>query len=124
MNKRNLFVRISLNDQVLFIKRLATLIRAGIPIVSALNMLKKQSKSKTLSRILTQVISDVESGQYLATALGKFRRAFGELAINIIEIGEISGTLGDNLDHLAQELKKRQVLRRKIVSASVYPIFI
>ena len=75
-------------------------------------------------KILEQVSRDVENGQYLATSLGRFRRIFGELTINIIEIGEISGTLGDNLDYLATELKKKQALRRKVVSAAVYPIFI
>jgi type IV pilus assembly protein PilC len=121
---RQYFMRISLQEQVLFIKRLATLIRAGVPLLTSLLMLQKQTKSKTMIKILDQVSKDVENGQYLATSLGRFRKIFGELTINIIEIGEVSGTLGENLDHLAMELKKKQILRRKVVSAAVYPIFI
>lgn len=113
-----------LKNQILFIKQLAILIRAGVPLLSSLHMLKKQSRSGTLTTILNCVIGDVENGQYLGTALGKFKNIFGELTINIIAVGEISGNLSDNLDHLALSLKKKQALLRKIISASVYPIFI
>ncbi len=118
------FMRLSLKEKITFIKQLSILIRAGVPILSSLHMLKKQSKSKIMRTIMTQVISDVENGQYLATALGKFKNIFGELTINIIAIGEISGNLSNNLSHLAVTLKKQQVLRRKVISASVYPVFI
>lgn len=122
--KRQFFMRLSLRDQILFIKQLAILIRAGVPLFSALHMLKKQSRTRTMKKIMDQIIRDVENGQYLATAMGKFKKIFGELTINIIAVGEISGNLSNNLDHLALSLKKRQTLRRKIISASVYPIFI
>lgn len=120
----NVFMRLSLRNRILFIKQLSILMRAGVPLFSSLLMLKKQSKSKTMVRIMEQVIKDVENGQYLATAMGRFKKIFGELTINIIAIGEISGTLSNNLDHLALTLKKEQALRRKVIGASVYPIFI
>ena len=122
--KKHLFMRLSLRDQILLIKQLSILMRAGVPLLSSLRMLKKQSKSRTIHIIMDQVIRDVENGQYLATTLGKFKKIFGELTINIIAVGEISGNLSNNLDHLAATLKKKQSLRRKVVSASVYPIFI
>src|SRR5947207_2206183 len=106
--KKPLFLRLSLKDRILFFKRLATLIKSGMPLLTALSMLKKQTKSKAQKLILNSISEDVENGQYLATSLGKFRKVFGELAINIVEVGEISGTLGENLDYLAEELKKYQ----------------
>jgi type IV pilus assembly protein PilC len=121
---KQFFMGISLKDRILFIKQLSILIRAGVPLFSSLTMIKDQSKSKSMISVMNQVIRDVENGQYLATALGKFKKIFGELTINIIAIGEISGTLSNNLDHLAITLKKQQSLRRKIISASVYPLFI
>ncbi len=121
---RTAFMRLSLKEQIIFIKRLSVLIRAGTPLLVSLQMLKRQTRSKTLLKILDQVTSDVENGQYLATSLAKFRKIFGEFAINIIEIGEISGTLSENLDYLAAELKKSQSLRRKVISSLVYPVFI
>ncbi len=122
--KRQFFASISLKNRIMFIKQMSVLIRAGVPLLSSLYMLQKQSKSKSVNKIIGQIIKDVENGQYLATALGKFRKIFGELTINIISIGEISGTLSDNLDHLVATLKKQQSLKRKVISASVYPIFI
>lgn len=117
-------MRLSLRDRITLIKQLAILMRAGVPLFSSLNMLRKQTRSRTLARIMDQVILDVENGQYLATTLGKFKKVFGDLTINIIAVGEISGNLSDNLDHLVLSLKKQQALQRKVVSASVYPIFI
>lgn len=122
--KKQWFMRLSLRSQILFIKQLSILMRAGVPIFKSLIMLKKQSKSKTIFHILDYVIKDIENGQYLSNSLGKFKKMFGELTINIIAVGEISGNLSDNLDHLALTLKKKQTLRRKIVGASVYPVFI
>ncbi|MEK7664225.1 MAG: type II secretion system F family protein [Patescibacteria group bacterium] len=119
-----LFLRLSLRDKILFFKQLSILMRAGIPLFSSLKMLKDQARSSSMAKIVKQVILDVENGQYLATAIGKFRKVFGDLAVNIIAVGEISGTLSDNLDHLAAALKKQQSLRQKIISASVYPVFI
>jgi type IV pilus assembly protein PilC len=122
--KKPLFMWFSLKERITFIKQLSILIRAGIPILAALRMLQQQSKSKTFTTLINQVIEAVENGQYLATALAKFKRLFGELTINIISIGEISGNLSSNLDHLAITLKKQQTLHRKVMGAAVYPIFI
>jgi len=117
-------MRLSLREQILFIKQLSIIIRSGIPLLTALNMVNEQSKSKTMKKIIDQVIKDVENGQYLATTLAKFNKCFGELTINIIAIGEISGNLSGNLEHIAVSLKKRRALRSKVISAAVYPIFV
>ncbi len=117
-------MRVSLKDHILFIKQLATFVRAGVPLFSSLAMLKKNSKSRTMNKIMDQVVKDVENGQYLATTLAKFKKFFGELTISVIAVGEASGTLANNLDHLVLSLKKKQGLKRKVVGASVYPIFI
>ena len=120
----SLFMHLSLKDKILFIKQLGILMRAGVPLFSSLNMLRDETRSRTMSKIMKQVIFDVENGQYLATTLGKFKRIFGDLTINIIAVGEISGTLSDNLEHLVTTLKKQHDLKRKVIAASVYPIFI
>jgi type IV pilus assembly protein PilC len=118
------FMHLSLQDQILFAKRLAILMKSGVPIVECFRILKKQSRGKSVKTILDHLIKDVENGMYLSVSLSKFRKIFGEFAINIIEVGEVSGTLHDNLSYLAEELQKKQALRRKVVGAMVYPIFI
>jgi type IV pilus assembly protein PilC len=119
-----MFFRLSLQEQMMFAKRLAILLKAGVPILAALNMLKKQTASKASIHVVTDLANGVESGQFLHIRLNKFRKFFGDFAVNIIKVGEVSGTLHENLGYLAEELKKKRELRRKVISALIYPIFI
>lgn len=114
----------SIKERVFFIKRLAFLIKANVPILESLYMIKEQTRSRGHIRIVALVIEDVANGQSLAKSLGKFARMFGDFGINIIKVGEQSGTLSQNLEYLADELKKKQLLRRKVASAFVYPAII
>lgn len=122
--QKKLFFRLPLRDRILFVKTLSVLIGAGVPLLSALEIVKNQSRSKTMVKIIDRTIEEVANGQYLANALGEFKKNIGELTINIIAVGEASGTLAENLNHLVLSLKKTQYLRGKLISASVYPIFI
>ena len=124
MNKLSLFSRFSSKEQTLFAKRLAFLVRAGVPLVTGLQMIKKQMGSKRKTQILEFIIADVESGKDLATSLSRFRTMFGGFTINIVRAGESGGILHQNLNYLAEELKKRHALKKKVVGALVYPLFI
>jgi len=115
---------ISIKEKVIFAKRLAFLIRAGVPILESLRILRNQTKSGTRAKILDQVLKDVANGQYLSASLGKFQHIFDKFTINLIKIGEESGTLYENLNYLAEEMQKKQALYRKVLGAMIYPIFI
>jgi len=122
---QSVFLKLSLQNQIIFTKHLAIMLQAGIPILDCLAMLKKQQvKSKTFSKILDQLIGDINSGQFLSTGLGRYHQVFGNLFINVIKIGEASGTLPENLNYLAEELQKRQMLTRKIKGAMIYPLIV
>ena len=116
--------RFSTKEQAHFAKRLSFLIHAGVPIVESLRILRRQTRSKRKARVYDRVISDVSNGQFLATSLAKIKHGFSNFAVNIIKIGETSGILDQNLNYLAEELKKKQALQQKVVSAFIYPIFI
>ncbi len=116
--------RLSLREQTFFAKRLAFLINAGIPVVDSLHMLRDQTRRHSHKRVFDQIVKDAEAGQALSRSFGKFPNIFGQFAIHIIRVGESSGTLSQNLEYLADELKKKHELRRKVVGAFVYPIFI
>lgn len=116
--------RLSVKDQTLFAKRLSFLIGAGVPVLDSLYVLQEQTTSRSARAILGQVIKDVKNGRFLSNALARFKTHFGEFAINIIKVGESSGVLSQNLRYLAEELEKKEALRKKVVSALVYPIFI
>ena len=119
-----LFVRFSVREQTLFAKRLSFLIKAGVPVSESMHVIREQSRSRGKKRVYEAVARDVSSGQYLATSLGKHGRLFSEFAVNLIRVGEQGGVLSQNLEYLADELQKKHELRRKVLGALVYPVFI
>ncbi len=113
--------KLSTKDQMFFAKRLSFLIKAGVPILESLHMISSQTTSRQSARVIGSVYADISNGSSLAKSLGKFPHIFGDFGINIIKIGESSGTLSTNLEYLADELKKRNSLQGKVVSAFIYP---
>lgn len=118
------FVRFSIKEQTLFAKRLSFLVKAGVPLIESLHLIRKQTKSKAKVKVYDRIIKDVANGQFLATSLSKYTNLFGEFTINLIRVGEHSGVLSQNLSYLADELTKKHALKRKVIGALVYPIFI
>ena len=125
MNKLfSLPLRLSLKEQSLFVKRLSFLLGAGLPLLYSLETLREQTRSRKQLTILTRLCKDVSEGQTLSKSMATMPRAFLPFTLHMVRVGEQSGTLGENLLYLSQELRKRQVLRRKIVGAAVYPLII
>ena len=119
-NLKKLFLfRLSNKDQTFFIKRLSFLIKAGVPILDSLQMIREQTRKRSYGKILDKIIIDVSNGQRLSTSLGKYPNMFGDFSINIISYGESSGILSENLDYLADELRKKQVLKKKVIGAFI-----
>lgn len=118
------FVRMSIKEQTFFVKRLSFLIKAGVPILESLIMIRDQTRKKGYASVLDTIIGDVSSGQYLSTSLSKFRNIFGDFSINIISFGESTGILSENLEYLAEELKKKGALKKKIIGAFIYPLVV
>jgi type IV pilus assembly protein PilC len=114
----------SLKKQTFFIKRLSFLIKAGIPVRESLIMIREQTHKGGYASILDTVISNVSNGQNLSTSLAKLKNIFGDFVINIISFGEQGGILSENLEYIAEELQKRNILRKKIISAAIYPIIV
>jgi type IV pilus assembly protein PilC len=116
--------RFSLKEQSLFMKRLAFLINANVSLIEGLHILHSQARTRSHGRMLEQIIGDTQNGQSLAKSFSKFPRVFGQFSIHIIKVGESSGSLSLNLNYLADEMRKRQALRRKVVGAFIYPALI
>lgn len=114
----------SLQEQTFFFKRLAFLINASIPLLESLTVLREQAVSRRHMRMYDQILKDVESGKSLSQAFGKFPNAFSKFSLSIVTVGEQSGALSQNLSYLADELKKKQILKRKVMSACMYPALI
>lgn len=124
LNFNNLFLSVSLQEKIIFARHLSIMVKAGMPILDAIKMLQKQTKSKSLKKILEHVADDVSNGQFMAVSLEKYRNIFGNLFINIIKVGESSGVLAENLLYLSDELQKKKELNKKVLGAMIYPIII
>jgi general secretion pathway protein F len=113
--------RISQDEIATMTRQLASLVKANIPLVDALNALVEQLESVGLKTVLAQVRESVNEGSSLAKALANHPKVFDNIFINMIEAGESSGTLGLVLLRLA-DLKEAQArLKRKIVGGMTYP---
>ncbi len=118
---RNFGIRVSIQDKILFSRHLAVMAKAGLPLLESLRMIQQETRSRSMLKILKQVISDVSNGQFLSASLEKYKDLFGDLFVNIIRVGESAGILAENLNYLADELKKKKELRSRVVSALIYP---
>ncbi len=114
----------TLSEQTFLMKRLSFLIRAGIPMLDSLIIIQTQTKKKSHHVILNTIITDVSNGQEFSKSLRKFNTIFGDFSINMIALGESTGMLSENLEYLATELKKKDALRKKIISAFIYPVIV
>ncbi len=116
--------RISTLDKVLLARHLSLMIKSGLPIIESLQIIVDQSSHAALKKIVLAVIENVRNGNSLADSLARHPKVFGGLFINMVKIGEASGTLEKNLEYLAQQLEKDYELRQKIRSAMLYPLII
>lgn len=118
------FQRISMSEKLFFIQHLGVMIKAGISLAKALEMLAKQTTNKRFKKIIYEIYKSVNKGDTLADALKPYGNVFDELFVNMIAAGEVSGTLEDVLKQLYLQLKKNHQLIGKIRGALLYPIII
>jgi general secretion pathway protein F len=113
--------RVGAQQVAMMTRQLASLIKANIPLVEALNALVDQTEHEKLKVVLAQVRQDVNEGSSLAKATGAHPKVFDTIFVNMIEAGESSGTLSLVLIRLA-DLKEAQMrLRSKVISGMTYP---
>lgn len=115
---------VPLTQKVFFTENLKVMVHAGLSISEALSTLALQAESKTFKRIIGTVKTDVEEGRLLSAGLAKFPRVFPPIFTNMIQIGEVSGTLEDVLQELTTQMKKDYELRSKVKGAMAYPIVV
>lgn len=114
-------MRISNMQKVQVLRRLALYLRSGIPIKKSLALMLDDSSDRAHAHILTHVLNDIDAGRTLSQSLGRFTRAYGSLELNLISIGESTGTLPASLERASELLKLRVALRQQLLSALLYP---
>ncbi len=111
------------DEIVLFTRELVTLLRAGVPMLTALEALSGQS-SKQMSDVVNKIYVDVMSGKSFSQALDKHPKVFSKLFVNSVKAGEMSGSLDEVLERMAVVLKKDEETKKKVKAAMRYPILV
>lgn len=106
-----------------FLENISSLLASGIPILEAINAVNQELRSSRLKKIINELQSDIESGKSLSESLTN-SNLFSPHVSSLIDIGEKSGRLIENLKIIAEEQKKERSLRSKLRSASMYPMFV
>lgn len=119
--KTGAFNKVKAKDRVLFARQLSTLINAGLPLVQSLRMVLKQTTSKPLQSVISDVITDVESGKNFSDSLAKHPKVFGTIFVSLVQAGEASGTLDTSLERLADQQEKDAEILSKVRGAMIYP---
>lgn len=117
----SLFGRVTTTDIAMMTRQLATLVRAGIPLVEAMTALTDQIEKHELKMVLTQVRDRLNEGISLAKALEAHPKAFAPLYVNMVAAGEASGTLEAVLERLADFMESQARLKGKVSAALAYP---
>ena len=107
-----------------FAQRLSVLIGAGIPLVRSITIIKKQSNLKHEKEMLQGLLSKVEAGEQLSTALQDYPKYFPKLFVHLIKAGETGGVLDEVLSELVEYYRKRDKINKEVKSALYYPITI
>lgn len=117
------FRRVRAKDIALALRQLATLMEAGIPLISSLSALIEQLGNPALRKILAQIRESVREGSSFADALSRHSRVFSNLFQGMVRAGEASGTLGLTLSRWADFSEHQVALRQRVRAALTYPVF-
>jgi type IV pilus assembly protein PilC len=110
------------NDVVMLFRQLALLLESGVNIVTALELLQEQISSRTLKRVVSDVVSDIRGGHQLSAAMSRHPEVFNALSCRSLSIGEQTGGLETMLKQVADYMEKEITTRKGIKGALMYPI--
>jgi type IV pilus assembly protein PilC len=109
-------------DIAVFTRQLATMMRAGVPLIQSFDIVARGSSNPRMTRMLNDIRADVETGTSLSSAFRKHPLYFDALYCNLVEAGEAGGILEALLDRLAIYQEKTMAIKNKIRSAMIYPV--
>ena len=119
-----IFERISRSDIVLFSRQLSIMFKSKVPLVEALRVLSAQTASLELKEKILELSEEVEGGTSFSGALSRYPKIFSSFYVAMVKAGEISGTLSESLEYLAEHLEREYHLTAKMRGALMYPSLI
>lgn len=109
-------------DIAIFTRQMATMMKAGVPLLQSFDIVGRGNPNPSVTRLLNDIRTDVETGTSLSAAFRKYPLYFDDLYCNLVEAGEAAGILEGLLDRLATYMEKTEAIKSKIKSALMYPI--
>lgn len=116
--------RIRSEDLMIFTRELSTMISAGFPLLSSIEILREDMQNPDVENILIRLASDLKEGMSLSSSLEKYPEVFPRLYTNLVKAGEASGELEKILQSLALYLETSERIRRKIQASLIYPVIL
>lgn len=118
------FGGVSLTEKMMFTRNLQVMISAGVSLPRSLSILSSQGKNKKFKEALSEILEAINEGKGFSESLKKYPDIFSELFVNMIKVGEESGTLENVLKNLTFQMEREHDLRSKVIGAMVYPAVI
>lgn len=118
------FERVTEDELILFARQMRSLTRSGIPLGRALRGLSESTRGLRLREILDSLATQIESGMQLSTAMRRHRKVFPELFVNLVQVGEQTGSLDRAFDQMVAYMQLERETRRRVTSATRYPMFV
>lgn len=118
------FNRVKLSEKIVFTKNLAGMLRAGLTITRALQVLTRQTKNAYFKKVIDALVDTIDKGGTLSDGLAKYPSVYSALFVAMVRAGEESGGLPNALNEIGLNLEKSYALNRKVKSALMYPMII
>jgi len=115
---------ISVSEKAAFCRFLATMLRAGLPLPEALDIIRQETQSKKLEKVLFDISFHIQKGETFSSVISKYKEDFDSVFLTMIKAGEESGTLEKSFDYLAKQLLTTYELSQKVKSSMMYPAVI
>ena len=113
--------KIKVEDVLIFSKQFATMVKAGLPILQVLSMLRDQLENPSLKEVIEEIRRSLEGGVTLSKCFEKYPKLFDNVYINMVKAGEASGKLDTFLLKIVDSLEKKEKIKKKIKGALMYP---
>ena len=115
------FIGVTIEDLILFCRQLSTMLSAGIAVLPALEIIVRQMDNPRFKKIALAVADDIESGVTMSDSFAVFPRTFNKLFLNIVRIGEETGSLNSSFEYLADLYENEKDIKERINAATRYP---
>ena len=121
---RTAFKKVKPKTLQIFSRQFATMIEAGLNVVSSLVILEEQTDDAYFASVVKELRADVEGGLLLSQAMGRHPKIFDRLFVSMVEAGEAAGILDEVLDRVAFQIEKDTQIRRRVKGAMMYPTMV